>query len=248
MKKETRNPLIQTQKSNWRILTLNRPQKKNALNQKLTQSLIKSFKNLNKKTKGVMIEGRGSFFCAGADLSWMSSKNFHPGELFNLFYTIFTCEKPVMARVKGDIYGGGLGLIGACDFISAEKGSRFIFSELSLGLAPALISPFILKKMKKGSYWMMTARAMSADQALKQNLIDFSGSKAECLKWEKQLMKDLEGLDPKAFSQTKKLINKIDSLEKIKKEAVQTLKKRLSDPLAQKKISQFLKKSVREKK
>ena len=121
--------LISSEKSNWVTLTLNRPDKKNALDLDLVQNLTCAFHKIrqNPSIEGVILRGEGDCFCSGADLNWMMSSSFDSSLLFKLFHTIWACDLPVMAHAFGSVYGGGIGLLSVCDFVSAEKPKPILF-------------------------------------------------------------------------------------------------------------------------
>lgn len=241
--------LIQTEQSNWAVLILNRPSKKNALDLDLIQNLIDAFSDLKKNPniRGILLKGKGSSFCAGADLNWMISSSFDPHLLFNLFHTIETCDQPVIAQVQGPVYGGGIGLISVCDFICAENESSFCFSELKWGLTPAVIAPFILKKISfnQARYFLLTAQMFTAKTAFNIHLIDYFNSIEDCQKWTSQIIKNINSLNQASFKKTKNLLRKIPLLnkEEIKNVSIQYLTERLSQHEVRKKISAFFKKS-----
>ena len=105
--------------------------------------------------RAVVLGGRGSSFCAGADLGWMrSTASYSQAEneadaqrLAGLFSVIQDCRKPVIARIHGAAIGGGTGLVASCDIPMATQKARFAFSEVRLGLAPAVISPFVIARI-----------------------------------------------------------------------------------------------------
>ncbi len=139
------------------IITLSRPDKRNAFEPKMILELTKIFSDLTKNPENihsVLLQGQGESFCAGADLQWMKSMaNFDfdenladSKELFKMFETMYHCPLPLIARVHGHCFGGALGLVAVSDVAIAEESTQFCFSEVRLGLAPAVISPFILKR------------------------------------------------------------------------------------------------------
>ena len=144
----------------WTAVTLNRPEVKNAFHTEMIQELTSVFQDLSKDqdTKIILLRGEGTAFCAGADLGWMKQmvnytarENKQDSEkLWNMFESIRTCTKPVITIVHGAVFGGGLGLVACSDYVFAESQTQFCFSEVRLGLAPAVISSFTLKKISFG--------------------------------------------------------------------------------------------------
>jgi methylglutaconyl-CoA hydratase len=139
------------------FVTLNRPDIHNAFNAELIQSLTKLFIDLEKNDslRLVLLTGEGKSFCAGADLNWMKQmKNYSDDEnyqdslaLAKMFQVINNFSKPVLGRVNGAALGGGLGLVSVCDYVLAVKSAKFGFTEVQLGLIPAVISPFVIAKI-----------------------------------------------------------------------------------------------------
>ncbi len=138
-------------------VALNRTEVRNALNADLTQDLTKCFEELsdNENVRVVVLMGEGSIFCAGADVGYMrDAANFSYDEnledarrLAAMFRAVDECMKPVVAVVRGAAIGGGAGLVAAADVVVADEGAKFAFSEVLLGIAPATIAPFVVRKI-----------------------------------------------------------------------------------------------------
>lgn len=139
------------------VVTLHRPQVRNALNTQLIQELSDVFTALSvdDRLHGVVLTGDGPTFCAGADVQMMresitlnEQQNIEDAlRLADMLHTINVFPCPVVGRVNGDALGGGVGLVAVCDVAIAAESARFAFSEVKLGIAPAVISPFILRKI-----------------------------------------------------------------------------------------------------
>ena len=138
-------------------VSLARPDARNALNAGLIGELTRCMEELagDDGVRVVVLTGEGDFFCAGADVGYMrDTANFSyeenmedARELAAMFRAVEECPKPVVARVRGAAIGGGVGLVAASDVAVAEDGSIFAFSEVRLGIAPATIAPFVLRKI-----------------------------------------------------------------------------------------------------
>ena len=138
-------------------VTLDRPEARNALNGELIGRLRECFAALatDDAVRVVVLTGAGAAFSAGADIAWMqAAAQFTTDEnardartMAEMFATIDRCPKPVVARVNGAAFGGGVGLIACCDIAVAVEGARFSFSEVRLGIAPATIGPYVLRKI-----------------------------------------------------------------------------------------------------
>jgi methylglutaconyl-CoA hydratase len=139
------------------IVTMRRPEVHNAFNKQLILDLISAFTDVatNAQLHGVVLTGEGLSFSAGADLKMMQESAVYTHEqnledslrLAELFEIINNFPCPVVARVNGTAMGGGLGLIAVCDIVIAVEGARLAFSEVKLGIAPAIISPYVVRKI-----------------------------------------------------------------------------------------------------
>jgi methylglutaconyl-CoA hydratase len=138
-------------------VTLNRPEAHNAFNARLIAELQAAFELLSNDddVRAVVLAGEGPSFSAGADLNWMrGSLEFSHEQnvadalrMADMFRAIDTCRHPVVGRIHGAALGGGSGLTAVCDIAIAAEGTRFGFTEARLGIAPAIISPFVLRKI-----------------------------------------------------------------------------------------------------
>ena len=138
-------------------VTLNRPDVRNAFNEFTIAELSLAFADLGRddNIRAIVLAANGPAFCAGADLNWMKkmagyshSENADDAEkLAEMLRTIYLCPKPVVAKVQGDCYAGGMGLVAACDITVAAEEANFCLSEVKLGLVPATISPYVIKAM-----------------------------------------------------------------------------------------------------
>lgn len=152
------------------IITLNRPEKHNAFDDMLLKELQQAIEEgiQHSTARAIVIKANGKHFCAGADAAWMKKMANYTEEenlndaltLANVMHQIYTASKPVIAVVHGSAYGGGAGIVAACDIAIAATSARFCFSEVKLGLIPAVISPYVVKAIgERASKWLF----MSAD-------------------------------------------------------------------------------------
>ena len=155
-------------------IALNRPDKRNALDRATISALGEALAQCaaDAGVRMVQLTGVGNVFCAGADLTEMQAQ-VHASEAENLAHArdlaqvlsaLDSFPKPTLARVNGDGYGGALGLIAACDIVVALEGAKFAFTEVRLGLIPAVVSPFVLGKIGESAAlrYFLTAETMSA--------------------------------------------------------------------------------------
>jgi methylglutaconyl-CoA hydratase len=162
---------------------LDRPEVHNAFNKRMIAELTEVFQHLASvgKVRLICIKASEKNFCAGADLKWMQMSKaqtydeIHESslELFNMFYIISKMTIPLISAVKGSVYGGGLGLLAVSDYVLADEDSKYCFSELRLGLLPATIAPFIMKKIgfSASNALFLSARKFDAAHALNIGLI-----------------------------------------------------------------------------
>jgi methylglutaconyl-CoA hydratase len=156
---------------------LNRPEVRNAFNDGVIAELMQAFGELgaDPHLRCITLAGRGKAFCAGADLNWMKAMAGYDWEgnradaqdLADMLHTLYTCPVPIVGRVHGDCYAGGVGLAAVCDVLVAAQGVQFCLSEARLGLLPATIGPYVLKAMgeQASRRYFITAERFSAQEA-----------------------------------------------------------------------------------
>lgn len=137
-------------------ITLNRPQRRNAFDGVMVAELGQAFETLEQDpaVRVVVLAAAGPVFCAGADIHWMQAESpvseararDDAQQLTRTIRAVDECPCPVIARVQGPAFGGGLGLLAACDMVVATEDATFVLSETKLGLVPAIIAPFLLRK------------------------------------------------------------------------------------------------------
>jgi methylglutaconyl-CoA hydratase len=158
-------------------VTLNRPDVRNAFNETTIAEITQAFQELgrNGDIRAIVLAANGPAFCAGADLNWMKKMAGYTREenradaaqLAEMLRTIYVCPKPVVAKVQGDCYAGGMGLVAACDIVIANEATNFCLSEVKLGLIPATISPYVVIGMGENAArrYFLTAERFSAQEA-----------------------------------------------------------------------------------
>ncbi len=164
-------------------ITLNRPELHNAFDETLIAELTRIFLDLreDETTRVVVLRAEGKSFCAGADLNWMGkmvsysyTENLDDARhLLAMFEAIDHCPKPVIARVHGSAMGGGAGLVAVADIAVATPEAKFAFSEVRLGLIPAVISPYVVRKIGYGHAraLFITGERFDAETALRIGLV-----------------------------------------------------------------------------
>lgn len=201
-----------------RRLWLNRPEVRNAFNDALIAEISQAFADVeaSRETRIVVVGARGPAFCAGADLNWMRSMAaFGHAEnqadalrVARMFHAVHCCSRPVLARVHGDAFGGGVGLAAACDIVVAAQGVSFVLSEVKLGIVAATISPHLVRAMgaRQAARYMLTAEKFDAAKAAQLGLVhEVVG--AEALDAEiARLTRHLLAASPAALAATKRLL------------------------------------------
>ena len=194
-------------------VTLARPETRNAFDAALIAELAEAFVDVG-KARAVLLAGEGPSFCAGADVEWMRSSvdldydaNVADATALRRMLTaIDTCPAPVVARVQGHALGGGAGLVACADIAVAETGAVFAFSEVKLGIIPAVISPFALGKIGAGAArrYFVTGERFDAATALRIGLVhevvdDLDGGVAV-------ILAELRSAGPRAARHAKRLV------------------------------------------
>jgi methylglutaconyl-CoA hydratase len=206
-------------------LTLDRPEVRNALSSELMAALDASLVEwaADPKVRVVVFTGRGNVFCAGADLRSMKSRKdegedanrLDAREMGGLFHRIASFPKPTVAAVNGAAIGGGVGLLAACDLVLAVETARFQFSEVRLGLVPAVISPFCIRRLGavRARRLFLTGERFDAASALAWGLVDRLAApdalEAAC----EALLDDLRAAGPEALIAAKELVATVEKLE-----------------------------------
>jgi len=168
---------------NVAFVLLNRPDVHNAFNDELVRQLTDAFTELSHRdeVRVIILRANGKSFCAGADLNWMKRMVDYSFEenladaraVGRMYLAIAKCPKPVIARVHGAALGGGAGLVAACDIAIAIESVQFGFTEVKLGITPAIISPFVIAKIGPGRAreFFITGERFLAPVALSIGLI-----------------------------------------------------------------------------
>ncbi len=215
-------------KQNYAVVTLNRADIHNAFNDELINQLKNAFNELSndKDMRLVVLTGAGKSFCAGADLNWMKSMvNFSMDQnkkdsqnLASLFETINSFTKPVIGKINGHALGGGVGLVSVCDYVISNEEALFGFTEVRLGLIPAVISPFVMAKigLSQARAWFLSGERFSALQALQMNLVHEVVKESDLDKRSEEIIQSFLRAAPEASQVAKKLIQEVNGKEILK--------------------------------
>ncbi|GKS92130.1 enoyl-CoA hydratase/isomerase family protein [Acidovorax sp. SUPP2539] len=202
-------------------ITLAQPDLRNAFNDETIAALTDAFAQAGSRdgVRAVVLAAQGTAFCAGADLNWMRRMADYTreenvadaGALADMLRTIYECPKPTIARVQGDVYAGGMGLVAACDMAVAVDTAGFCLSEVKLGLIPATISPYVIRAMgaRAAHRYFLTAERFGAAEALRlgfvQAVVEFEQLDDTVDAW----LKALTSASPAAVRACKRLVQDV---------------------------------------
>ena len=208
-----------TQQGAVLTLTLSRPDIRNAFNDEVIAEITAAFQAAASRAdvRAVVLAAVGPAFCAGADLNWMRrmadysyAENLaDAGQLADMLHMIYQCPKPTIARIQGDVYAGGLGLVAACDIAVSVDTANFCLSEVRLGLIPATISPYVIRAMgaRAAHRYFLTAERFDAQEAHRIGLV--------------HAVTSADALDAKVAEITQALVNASPAAVKACKQLVQ---------------------------
>jgi methylglutaconyl-CoA hydratase len=202
-------------------VTLNRPEVRNAFNDEVIAELTAVFIELGKReeVRCIVLAANGTAFCAGADLNWMKRMADYTrdenvadaGALAEMLRVVYACPKPTIAKVQGDVYAGGTGLVAACDIAVSVETAGYCLSEVKLGLIPATISPYVIRAMgtRAAHRYFLTAERFDAAEALRigfvHEVVAADGLDARVA----ELAKALVNAGPEAVKLCKKLVQDV---------------------------------------
>jgi methylglutaconyl-CoA hydratase len=205
-------------------VTLNRPHRRNAFDASMVGELCETFDEVGRdpSVHVIVLDGAGSAFCAGADLNWMGSEGavsaseaqMDAEQLMKMFRAIDECPCPVIGRIHGAAFGGGVGLIAVCDIAVAVEDATFALSEVRLGLVPAVITPFLLRKTGESFLrrFCLTGEPFSASIALQYNLVHDVVERNKLDSRVDELAHMIVRLAPQATRDTKVLFRRLPTL------------------------------------
>ena len=204
------------------IITLNRAERHNAFDDVLIQELSTALVQMDTDSdvRVIVLSSTGKSFCAGADLNWMKRAAGYNAEetqrdalgLAGMLRMLNEMKKPTVARVQGPAYGGGVGLVAACDIAIAAFDAQFALTEVRLGIIPAVISPYVIAAIgeRKARRYMMTAERFSAAEAYRIGLVhEIVPGEAELDEAVGEIVDDLLANGPHALGECKALIKAV---------------------------------------
>ena len=199
-------------------LWFNRPEIHNAFNETMIAEILDCFRSLHDRNdiRVVLLRGKGKSFCAGADLNWMRDvaqydydRNYEESlQLSECFYAIYTCPKPTLAVVHGAAIGGANGLLSACDFAYCDEQTTFSLSEVKIGIVPACISPYVIKRVGEAHAreLMLTGKRFQGKEAERTGLVNKSFAAEELETHVNDVVNMLLTSGPAAMEHCKNLI------------------------------------------
>ena len=202
-------------------VVLSRPEIRNAFDDLMIAELHEAFRELrdDEGVRVVVLTGEGNSFCAGADLHWMKRVIEYSREesykdslrLAEMLEAIYDCPKPVIGRINGPAVGGGTGLVAVCDIAIGSDEAWFAFSETRLGLVPAVISPYLMKRMGESRLreFFLTGRRFSAAAAVEMGLLNSAAPPDQQDARVDETVKHLVAGGPHALAKSKKLLSDI---------------------------------------
>jgi len=218
-------------------LTLSRHEVRNAFDEVMIQELSGAFELLadDDNVRVLVLTGAGAVFCAGADLNWMKKmakysyeENLEDARFFaKMIEKLYRLPKATIAMVNGPCMGGGVGLVSACDVVVASIEAVFALREILLGIAPATISPYVLRKIGENHArdYFLTGRKFDAERAcdigLVNDVVSPADLESQTMRWAKRFLH----AGPEALKATKEVINKVawSSIEDIQNDMAETI-------------------------
>ena len=213
--------LLQSTDKGVHTITLNRPEIRNAFNDVLIGEIHQAFEAVSRRTdvRCVVLAANGSAFCAGGDLNWMRRMADYTREqnmadaqaLAVMLRAIDQCPHPTVARVQGDVFAGGLGLLSTCDMVVSADSATFCLSEVKIGLIPATISPYVVRAIgaRAARRYFMTAERFSAAEAHRIGLVHESVPMAQLDATVQALGQALCANSPMAVKDAKRLVDTV---------------------------------------
>ncbi len=205
-------------------VTFCRPEIHNAFNGTVITEMADVFAQIaaDDDIRVVVLTGEGKSFCAGADLNWMRAvvkQSFEQNlaesnALADLFYQIYSLKRPVVGRINGAAIGGGTGFVAVCDIAIAGASAKFSFSEVKIGVVPACIGPYVIRKMGEGKAreLFITGERMAADRAFEVGLVNRVVDDAQLDAEVEKLVKTILSSGPEAVAMAKKLVSEVPSM------------------------------------
>lgn len=216
------NDITSEQQDRIQFITFNRETVNNAFNDDLLfllQTLLDEAEQ-DPDVRVIVLKAQGRHFSAGADINWMrrmadysEAENEADAQvLARVMHSLYASSKPTVAMVQGAAFGGGAGLVAACDIAIASHSARFCFSEVKLGLIPAVISPYVIRAIgaRQAAGLFMSAEQFEAQRAFELGLVQYVVSDDELLSFTKEYAQRIANFAPQAAKDCKSLVHSIE--------------------------------------
>lgn len=232
-------------------LSLNRPERHNSFNAELIDELLAALHQLGNdaELRVLIITGSGKSFSAGADLDWMrasaqsdeATNRADARKLAQLMHTLYEFKAPTIARVNGPAYGGGLGLIACCDIAVGAESAQFAFTEVRLGLVPAVISPYVAQAIgfRQAQRYFLTAEPFASHEAQRIGLVHEVTADAHLDERVQHYVKHLLKAGPIALQQCKRMLHQQHNIARFENQLVELIARLRASPESQQGMSAF---------
>ena len=206
-------------------ITLTQPEIRNAFSDEVIADITAAFRTAGERpdVRAIVLAAEGPAFCAGANLNWMrrmadysrDENRVDAGLLAEMLRVIYECPKPTIARVQGDVYAGGMGLVACCDMAVAADTAGFCLSEVKIGLIPATIAPYVLRAMgtRAGQRYFLTGERFDAAEALRIGFVHQVVAADDLDSAVDGLLKHLLSAGPAAVRACKRLVDDVAGRE-----------------------------------
>lgn len=218
------NTIIVEEIEQTKKIILNRPEKRNSLDEEMIEELTLTFKNLSadKETKSIILSGAAGNFCSGLYLDYLQKiseydilENKADSQKFrDLLFGIYNCKKPVIAMVEGYALAGGCGIASACDILVAAEDSQFGYTEVKIGFIPAIVMIFLLKRVTESHAkdLLLTSKFITGTEAHRIGFVNYVTSKEKLEDTTLNICKDLNKLPLSSISLTKEMFRNVSSM------------------------------------
>ena len=203
-------------------LTLSQPEIRNAFSDETIAELLRALQDVAERPtlRALVLAADGPAFCAGANLHWMrqmaeydDAQNLHDaGQLAAMLHALYTCPVPTIARIQGDVFAGGMGLVACCDMAVAVEAAQFCLSEVKIGLVPATIAPYVLRAMgpRAGQRYFLTGERFDSAEALRLGFVHQVVAAEQLDDAVDSLLKHLLQSGPQATRACKQLLREVN--------------------------------------
>lgn len=218
------NKILIEEKGQTKKIILNRPEKRNSLDEEMISELTDVFENFSEdeRIKSIVLTGAGENFCSGLFLDYLQKisgydilQNKADSQKFKtMLLSIYHCRKPVIAMVDGYALAGGCGIASACDFIVASDRSQFGYTEVKIGFIPAIVMVFLLKRVKEthAKDLLLTSKYITGIEAHNIGLINYVTSHSELENFTMKLCADLNKMPMSSLTLTKEMFRNVSSM------------------------------------